>query len=651
MAVLRLSRPLVPALGAVIVLVAQPAAAADQPASEPDMSIPITITATRLPIPVVEAGSSVTVITAEEIQQKQERTLPDVLRDVPGLTVVSTGGPGGQTSVFMRGTNSNHTKILIDGIDAGDPTTTGGAFDFAHLLTFDIERVEVLRGPQSGLYGADAIGGVINVVTRRGEGELRLSSSIEGGSYGTFNQSGAARGATGPLSYAFDVGHYSALDTPVTPPELLPPGRKAIGDAYDNKTFAAKLGLAAADNLDFGLTARYIDTDLRFTGQDFSSFPSTPAANQSDSQTRQFFTRGNAHWVLFDGLFEQNMGFAYTDYRRRDLTGDTGFGPTPPNYNRGDRIKADWRGDFKIMPGHILTLGAEHQIEQIRDSPISAQTSTDSGFAQLQSAVAERLFNTLSVRYDGSDRFVGSTTYRVAPSLLVPETATRLKGSVGTGFKGPTLQQLFVSFPSFNFFANPNLKPEESFGYDFGFEQSVPWAPIRFGSTYFHNDIDNLITANATFTSFANIARAETYGAENFIAFEPWAGLSFRGDYTYTMANDTVLHQQLLRRPKHKASLNAAWQADPATRLTATLLYIGARVDGNRDFSIPRLKAGGYPVVNLAGTYDFGNGVGAFARIDNALDRRIQDPTGFLRPGLSAFGGIKIAFDSGAFSR
>jgi vitamin B12 transporter len=156
---------------------------------------PLIVSATRILTPESEIGSSVTLITGGAIEQKQERTLPEVLQEVPGLNVVQTGGPGGTTSVFMRGTNSNHTKVLIDGIDVGNPGAPNGAFDFAHILTWDIDRVEVLRGPQSGLYGSDAIGGVIDIITKTGSGPPRFIGILEGGSFGTFNQTALASGS------------------------------------------------------------------------------------------------------------------------------------------------------------------------------------------------------------------------------------------------------------------------------------------------------------------------------------------------------------------------------------------------------------------------------------------------------------------------
>src|SRR5690348_11504697 len=198
--------------------------------------LPVVTVATRTETPEYQIASSVTVITADEIAQQQARTLADVLRDVPGLNLVQSGGPGAQASVFMRGTNSNHTKVLIDGIDVSDPSSSGANFDFSQLLTQDIERVEVLRGPQSGLYGSDAIGGVINIITKGGQQAPGQSANVEGGSFNTFNQAGSANGSTGQFYYNAGVEHLHTGSTPVTPLDLLSPGEKRNNDYYDNLT-------------------------------------------------------------------------------------------------------------------------------------------------------------------------------------------------------------------------------------------------------------------------------------------------------------------------------------------------------------------------------------------------------------------------------
>jgi vitamin B12 transporter len=620
-------------------LLAYPAplsAADDETSAEPVSLPPLVVTPTRLPTPESEVGSSITVIPSEEIERKQERTLPDALTDVPGLNVVQTGGPGGTTSVFIRGANSNQTKVFIDGIDATDPAT--GTFNFEHILTWDIDRVEIVRGPQSGLYGADAIGGVVNIITKTGTGPAQFGGSLEGGSFGTFNQYGGVRGSLDRFNYYLDFAHWQSTDTPVTPTDLLPPGRQAQDNSYDNKTLSSRFGINLADNFDVGLVTRYIDTFLLFTGDDILG----PESLRSTEHDQQLFTRGTAHLVSFDGVFDQTVGLSYTKFNQRD------FDPNTPDalasFFDGDRLKADWQGDINLMPGQVLTLRAEHQRDEITN-PIAAITD-NAAMIQLQSGFGERFFNAVSVRYDQYDTFGGKTTFRIAPALLFPETDTKLKGSVGTGFKAPTLPELFQNFPSFNFFGNPNLKPETSIGYDLGFEQAVLEKRVQFGATYFHNNIDNLININNTATSYVNVGRATTYGVESFLSYTPWEPLTLRADYTFLIAKDDILDQELLRRPKNKATLDAKWHVTDAAVLSATLLYVGPWVDVNRAGTVTGLSANGYTLVNLAASYDLGNGLTAYARINNLLDRHYQNPIGFLQPGFGIFAGVRFAFDT-----
>ena len=614
---------------------------ADPPELAAATALPdVTVSATRIAIPRTETGSSVTVIPGQEIEQKQRRTLPDLLQDVPGLNVVQTNGPGGQTSVFMRGTNANHTKVRIDGIEANDPSSPTGAFDFGPLLTTGIARIEVLRGPQSGLYGADAIGGVIDITTPRGSGPARVGGSLEGGSFGTFNQTATLRGSTGRFNYSLDLGHYRMTDTPVTPAQLVPPGQRRQGNLYDNKTAAVRLGYDVTDNFDVNVVARVVDTQLRFIGDDFSTFPSTPAAEHSEDTQRQVFTRVTGHLVLLDGVLDQTVGLGYADYRRRDVSPDSFGVPATPTYNRGDRLKLDWRGDVRLGNLGTLILGAEHIVEELRDSPISARTNTNAGFAELV-ARAGRLTGSASVRFDSNSRFGDYATWRIAPAFAIPETGTVLKASGGTGFKGPTLNQLFVSYPSFRFFGNPNLKAEESIGYDAGFEQALgPTA--RIGAVYYHNNIDNLITTDATFTTYANIAKASTHGVEAFAAWQATPALNLRTDYTYTIAKDDTLNRELLRRPHHKLSFNTGWQATDRLFLSSTLLYVSSRIDGNRDFSVARQRANGFFTANIAADYRVTDNVSLFGRVDNLLDRTYENPSGFLQPGIGAFGGVRF---------
>jgi vitamin B12 transporter len=606
-------------------------------AAAEDAADEVVVTATRFPTPESQVASSITIITAGEIEARQLRTLPDVLKDLPGLNVVRSGGPGGQTSVFMRGTNSDHTKVFVDGIDVNDPSSPNASFDFGLFLAQDIAKVEVLRGPQSGLYGSDAIGGVINIITKSGSGPASFVARVEGGSFDTFNQSAALGGSADGFHYTANIEHFHSGATPVTPLDLLTPGERRIDDYYDNLTASTKLGLDVGVDFDIGLVGRYTDTHLRNTGENFAAFPATPDSAQSEDETHQYYTRGTAHLVLFDGNVEQTLGVAYSNIKSRGTSPDG-----PPTEYSGDRLKLDWQGNVKLRSDEILILGAEHQKDEITN-PISASTAINSGYAELQSSFAGDFFNTLSVRYDASDRFGSKVTYRLAPAYLIEATGTKLKASVGSGFKAPTLSEMFQNFPDFGFFGNPNLRPESSIGYDFGFEQRVADS-LRLGVTYYRNNIKNLITDNSTFTSYANVGRAVTDGIESFVSYQASPTLELRTDYTFTQAYDDILHEVLLRRPKHKASVTAEWRATPKLSISPSMLYVGAWIDGNRDFSVPRLTAGGYTIADVAANYDLTDRLSIFARVDNMLGRHYEAPVGFLQPARGVYAGAKAKF-------
>ncbi len=605
----------------------------------------VVVTATRTPTPEAQVASSITVVTAADIAAKQAQTLPDALQDVPGLNVVQSGGPGEQTSIFMRGTDSNHIKVLVDGIDVSDPSSPNGAFDFGQFLTPDIERIEILRGPQSGLYGSDAIGGVINIITKSGSGPAQFTVDVEGGSFDTFNQSGSVSGSTGPFHYAADIEHFYSGATPVTPLDLLTPGEARLDDVYNNVTGSTKLGYDVTDNFDLGLVARYTNTQLLFTGDNFNIppfFTGVPDSTHDQTDTLQYYTRGFGHLVLFDGFFEQTMGLAYSSITSTDFSPD---GPTTSYYS-GDRVKADWQGNLKFSNDELLVLGAEYDSEEIR-LPVSADTTIGSGYAEIQSGLADNFFDTISVRYDNNAQFGSAVTWRVAPAYLIAATGTKLKASIGTGFKAPTLSQMFENFPSFFFFGNPDLRPEKDTGYDIGFEQSVFRDAVEFGATYFHNDIKDLIesapdTAVPGAYTYINVDRARTEGVESFIAYHPLETLTFRADYTYTEADNETSQQELLRIPRHKASVDAKWQATRDLSFDATFLYVGPWFDVTRDNPmIFEETAPGYTTTNITASYDLTDQFTLYGRVDNLFDDHSQDPIGFLRPSRGFYAGIK----------
>jgi len=611
-------------------------------AEDADEPQPVVVSATRVPTPPEQVASSVTVVTAADIEARQERTIVEVLKDVPGLNLLQTGGAGGTASVFMRGTNSNHTKVLIDGIDVGDPSNSTGAFDYGQLLTQDIERVEVLRGPQSGLYGSDAIGGVINIITKSGNGPMQFRGYLEGGSFETFNQAAGISGSEDAFHYAANVSHFHSGSTPVTPLDLLPPGEPRNNDYDDNLTASTKLGYDVSSDFDLGLVARYTHIDLRNTGDSFDpvTFASFPAPEQTDAKTDEYFSRLFAHLNSFGGFLEQTIGFAYSHERTSTFVPES-----PEALNSGDRRKADWQGNLHLAAGETLVLGAEYQRDQIKD-PLYASDRIASGYAELQSQLSEHWYSAVNVRYDGHNRFGSKVTYRFAPAYVIDATGTKLKASIGSGFKAPTLSELYQDFPAFFFFANPNLKPETSTGWDAGFEQGLAADTLHFGATYFHNGIHDLISAATdplSFeTTYVNIGRATTYGVESFIAWQPLRTLTLRIDYTYTEARDDLLHEELLRRPKNKGNFTANWQLTSAWQVNADVLWVGTWVDGNRDFSIGRLDAPGYTTVNLATRYEISRTLEVFGRLDNLFDRRYQNPTGFQAPGFGVFAGLNV---------
>jgi vitamin B12 transporter len=616
-------------------------------AAQTEVTLPaMVVSATEIPTPPSEIGSDVTVITADDIARNQWRTLPDALRAVPGIQVEQAGGPGSAASVFIRGANANHTKVLIDGIDVTDPSSPNGAFDFSQVLISDVARIEVLRGPQSGLYGSDAIGGVILIETKKGGGPPHVTGTLEGGSFGTFNQSAGVGGGGPNYNYALNLQHFHSQDTDATPTGLLLPGVPVHDDLYDNVTLSTRLGADFSPMFGAGLVARYTDSTLKFQGAD--DLTETPAAANSLQTEEQFYTRGDVRVTLLDGAFDNHLGIAYTDDRQHE------FDPTAPEIGDnpvtdtiGHRVKEDWKGVYALAPDEKLLFGADAEQDSIVASPITASNGDEGVFAEWQGRIIDRLYGSASVRYDHNDQFGSALTWHVAPTYTVAGWGTQLKASAGTGFKAPTLNQLFVSYPAFGFFADPHLQPERSLGFDAGFEQPVWNDRVRFGATYFHNDIRDLIDYNDTFTSLINIGHATTQGAETFASVKVTERLDLRLDYTYTLAMDDETGQQLLRRPKHKVSITGAWRPFDRVTLAMTAIYVGSREDVTYS-GAAAARAAPYYLINLDGSYQLTPSVVLFARVENLLNQHYQDVVGFLRPGIGAFAGLRVAFDAKA---
>lgn len=637
------------ALAAALAMTA-PAAAEQLIYTLPD----VVVTPTRVPMPAEQASSTVTVITGEEIQQRQQRDIVEVLREVPGLSVVQSGGRGSQTSIFIRGAGSRHTVVLVDGIQVSDPSVPNNAFDFAHLTTDLIERVEVVRGPQATIYGADAIGGVINIITRRGAGPLTAFAELEAGSFATFNQRAGLSGGTDLYDYSLGVSHNKTEGVNITPKRLWPAALNYDEqDGYENWTGQVRLGLRPLDGLEVTLTARRINTR-----QEIDSGLNDP---NSESRTFQTFGRVEAVAELFDGAFESRLGFALTVHDR-----DSTDSPDPNNAfevvdteNEGRRTVVDWQGTVYAIPHNTLTLGVEYERESMSNtgfilgqfSLFTSRAKEDdeviAGYFQDTIEIGDRVFLTGGVRIDAHQSFGRQLTWRTGATYLHRETGTKLKASYATGFVAPSLferfgQSVFTIFGlNFPFVGNINLQPEESRGWEAGFEQVLLDGRLSFGALYFHTIIDNLITTNAAFTTNINLGEARTWGSEAFVAYRPADWAELRLDHSYVRAEDGSNGQDLLRRPKHKLSLAATVVPWEGATVTFDAVYVGRRADGDV-VNFQRISKGSYAVANLVGSYQVNDRLRLFLRIENLFDRDYDDPDGFAHPGLSAFAGLRV---------
>ncbi len=595
----------------------------------------VIVSPTTLATASEQTASAVTVITGEQLRRTQQRTVADALRTVPGLSVVQTGGPGGQTAVFTRGTNANQTKVFIDGMDVGDASTPSGAVDLAHILTADVERIEVLRGPQGGLYGSGALGGVISIITKQGKGPPRITGFVEGGSFGTFNQALGVSGSKGPWTYAFNVTHFRSSDTPVTPLELLQAGQVRHNDFYDNWTYSTRLGLEVSKQLQLNVVARHTDANLRFT-EGFGPLEDI----QSSTDIRQTFLRGEAVVTLLDGAFKNYFGSTYSDQRR--------LNETPVGFNRplydGDHEKYDWKGVATVAPGQVVVMGLETRTDRLFaarsidgfSAPVSAEQANHAGYVELQSQIGKRMLVVANARRDVNEDFGNATTWRLASSYILPGSETKLRASVGTSFRAPSLWELY------NPFGSPDLRAERGIGYDLGFEQPLFNDKVRVGATYFYNEVKDLIGFDPNTFASINIDHVQISGVEIFASWAVAPNLALRTDYTYTDVDVLVGPVSYLRRrPQHKVGGSVQWAPTDALSLTTTLIYVGDRPDAGRFGG--SVIAPSYTLVNLAVDYKLNETMTLYGRVDNLFDEQYQDPDGWLRPGLGVFGGIRFA--------
>jgi len=611
----------------------------------------VVVTATRVETPVEEIASSITVISSKEIERKQKTTVLEVLKGLPGLDVVQNGGVGGATSIFLRGANSEHTLVMIDGVEVNDPISPGRSYDFAHLTVDNIERIEVIRGPQSTLYGSDAIGGVVNIITKKGEGKPKFFLSAEGGSFTTFREATGISGGNKWVNYSFAL---SRFDT-----EGISTASKKDGnyerDGYENTSLSAKLGFKPMDNLGIDFILRYMDAKT-----ELDNFAGVGGDDPNYVQkSNQFLFKTQVGLSLFNDLWIQKLGLALNDHNRDIKNKKDSQHPFDYEKGRydGQLLKFDWQHHLQLHKTNALTFGLEYEREEGKSkyyweslwgpgqSIFPKKTANIKGYyIQDEIKLWDRLFATLGIRIDDHSRFGSETTYRVAPAYLIKETDTKIKGTFGTGFKAPTLYQLFAPATLWGPIGNKDLKPEKSKGWDFGVEQNFFKNRVTLGATYFRNDFKDLIQFDWG-QGYINIAKAKTEGVELFASAKPIDDLTLRINYTYTDTEDKTTGEALIRRPKNKIGFDINYHFLNNGNVNLGVIYVGKRDD--LDFSISpsrRVKLDQYTLVNLAVSYDITKNFQLFGRVENLLDKEYEEVKGFGTPGLSFFGGMKLSF-------
>lgn len=630
------------ALTLFVLMTAQPGGAQTSPDKPPENAsageaveqLPeIVVSASRVPLQAKAVGSSVTVITAEEIERKQVRVVSDLLREVPGVAVHRSGTAGTLTAVRLRGTEHGHTLVIIDGIKVNDPSSSGAIFNFADLMAADIERIEVLRGPQSGVYGSDAIGGVVNIITKKGRGPATASLSAEGGSFGTSNVSAGIRGG--------GDGHHFSLNAAGFGTSGISIAAGDEKDGYRNQTYSAKLGVRPGNNLELELFGRYVKGNVETDN--------VPRDNDDRTDSDHAMGRSGLNYSLLDGDWRHAFGAAM-HRRRRTVVSQWGNS----KYD-GRKSRLDYETNFFFeTPAaadatHALTFVAERETDSQTSGGASSDVANHGYSADYQIGFSDRLFLSGSLRHDDNERFEDTTTFRLTAAYVLDGSGTRFHGSYGTGVKNPTLSQLFQQFGRVG--PNPDVEPEESTGWDVGIEQSLLEGRLSLDLTWFNNRPTNLIYWNDAGTPYDwqdpetggddfydNLdGTSKISGLEFAARARPAKGMSLSAQYTYTDAKDPD-GELLPRRAEHVASLNLGYAfLDGKASLDLGIDYNGKQL--NRKANPVLLDD--FVLVNLAGSYRITERIELFGRIDNLLDTDYEEIPGYHTTGIGFFAGLR----------
>jgi len=599
---------------------------------EPKRLDPVVVTATMVPTPLERLAATVTVITGEEITGYNYDRIEDVFRQVPGLEVQTSGSPGKVTALSIRGGGSQRSLVLIDGLRTASPTL--GSTDIAEITIDAIDRIEIVRGPQSTLYGADAITGVVNIITKKGAGSPSASIWVEGGNYATAREQVNVQGSVGGFNWNVTGSQFNT-------------GGNLPHDDSSQTAFSGRIGYDFPWRGELSLTGRYSYLDLELPI--FSTAPTVfdpNATNQLETGLYKLaYTQKITDWWNVSASFGQ--WFNNSHFRDTPPPGDT----TTISQINTSRLQADLLSTFTIPKWNTLTLGWEYRSESGTGSTtgtfpsgFSETLDTLALFGQDEITLFDRVFLGGGVRWEDNNVFGTSMTGRASAALAIPETGSKIRFAWGQGFRAPTINDLF--FPGF---ANPNLKPEQSTSWEVGADQRLWKDRIRFGATYFHQDFTNLIQFVFDPTTFLfipeNFGRARVQGVEAYASFDPLDWLGFYANYTYLHAKDLETDQDLPRVPSNAGNVGVTVTPWTRLRLFMQVNVVSSQLESEfagRNPGYYRIDAGG--TFLLVGQYGKLNRLEFTARIQNLTNQNYSEVLGFPSPGINALMGLRAYF-------
>lgn len=605
-------------------VIASPALGQNRPETQSD---DIVVTATGAEQNRAEVGQAVTIISRDVLETRQTVAIADLLATTPGVTVTRNGGLGGFTAVRIRGAEADQTLVLIDGVRVNDPSSPGGGFDFGNLLSSSVERIEVLRGPNSVPWGSRAIGGVINLITDRPSQQLAVRANAEGGYAGTFFGSAGVSGGTGPVSASLTGGYLTTDGISAA----------AVGrerDGYRQYGANARVNVALSEQVAIDLRGYYADSRTNIDGFPPPSFrfADTPEYSTAEELYGYAGLTGN----FLQGRFRNRLGFTIADINRDnfDRPGDA----VPAFLGRGRSERYEYQGDLTLSKAVRAVFGAEHEESHFTDGFTSASTGITSGFAQAIVKPIAPLTLTGGIRYDSHRTFGDKLTFG-ADAALALATGTTLRASYGEGFKAPTLYQLFSDF------GTPTLLPEEARSFDFGAEQVLLQGRARIGVTYFNRHTRNQIDFDLGTFTYANIARTRADGIEIELALKPVDAFTVTANYTLIDATNRSVGanfgKDLARRPHQTISVSADYRFAFGLSVGGTVLHVGDSFDNAGNTR----RLDGYVIAGLRAEAPLAGPISIYGRIDNLFDEHYQTVSGYGTYGRAAYGGVRVRLD------